>query len=243
MASMMRNALLALAVFPFHAAANQIILSDPTFGLAGDPVFGDPLRFAIQDASLTGPSAGAGPFVLVVNTNYGVPLPGSPDVIPSFVEQGFATLWMGDFLIQQGGRFWAIVLSAHDGYVAGDVYEGTGFQNSIFFNRGVPVSLAPGGVQVGTGTVSAAVNVGCDGVKCAEFKVLDVFTLDPGATFIDWNAPFTVRMSSATCANGLLFGNENEVPEPANPCLVLVAIAGIGYCVHRRNGPQRVPCN
>jgi hypothetical protein len=221
--------LFALALIPSNAWANQVLLVDPTFGLASDPVFGDPLKYAIQDASLTGPSSGAGPFVIGVDTNYGVPLPGSPDVIPSFIEQGFATLWMGDFLIQQGNLYFAVVLSPHDGYAAGDVYQGSGFQDSVFFNRGVPVSLAPGGVQIGTGTVSAAVNVGCNGVQCAQFRAIDSFTLDPGKSFIDWNAPFTVQMASATCANGLLFFSSvgEETPEPAPGGVVTLALAGI----------------
>ena len=98
--------LLVLVLTSTHLFALGIVMVDPTFGLFGvDPVTGDPLKYAIQNASLMGPSTGSGPFTLIVNTNYGVPLPGSPDVIPSFTEQGFATLWMGDFLIQQGANF------------------------------------------------------------------------------------------------------------------------------------------
>ena len=147
--------LLVLVLTSTHLFALGIVMVDPTFGLFGvDPVTGDPLKYAIQNASLMGPSTGSGPFTLIVNTNYGVPLPGSPDVIPSFTEQGFATLWMGDFLIQQGTNYFGIVLSAHDGYLAGDVYEeATGFQNSIYFNPGHPVSLLGGGTKIGTSTV------------------------------------------------------------------------------------------
>jgi hypothetical protein len=227
--------LLGLAATSTHLFAFGIILLDPTFGLSSDPVFGDPLKYAIQDASLLGPSSGAGPFILTVDTNYGGSLPGSPDLIPAFTEQGFATLWMGDFLIQQGGLYYGVVLSPHDGYAAGDVYLASGFQNSVYFNPGVPVSLLPGGVLIGSGTLSAAPNTGCNGVNCAEFRVTDTFNINPPFTFIDENAPFTVLMSSATCANGLLFETEDEVPETATSWLMGLGLAGLLTRIFRSN--------
>ncbi len=220
--------LLLVLGLPCQVFALNILIQDPTFGLPSDPIFGDPLKYAIQDLSLQGPSSGPGLFTLVINTNYGVPLPGSPDVIPSFVEQGFATLQMGDLLIQQGSNFFGVVLSPHDGYLAGDVYQADGFQNSIFFNRGLPVSIVPGGVQVGSGTVAAAPNLGCNGVNCAEFRVTETFTLNPGIVLIDINSPFLVMMSSATCANGMLeLGGGGGVPEPGTSWLIGLGVVGM----------------
>jgi hypothetical protein len=232
--SLLGKLFVAVGLSVIDASAVGIIVADPTFGLASDPVFGDPLKYAIQNASISGPSVGPGPFVVTINTNYGVPLPGSPDVIPSFLE-GSITLWMGDFLIQQGNNFYGIVLSPHDGYAAGDVYQAPGFQNSVFFNKGLPVSLAPGGVQIGTGTVSAAVNVGCNGVNCAEFRVIDSFTIDPQFNFVDWGAPVTIRMASATCANGyLLFDDSGDTPEPATKGLIVLAIGAMSIWRFRK---------
>lgn len=226
---------LGLAVTCPRLLALNIIVVNPTFGPSDPTVIGDQLKYDIQDLSLTGPSFGAGPFELIVDTNYGVSLPGSPDLIPSFIEQGFATLWMSDFLIQQGGFYYGVVLSPHDGYIAGDVYLASGFQNSIYFNPGVPVSIVPGGVQIGTGTLSAAPNVGCNGVNCAEFRVTDTFYLDPPLRFIDETAPFTVLMSSATCANGWLFAEESESPEPATSWLLGLGLAGLLTRIFRAN--------
>ena len=227
--------LLGLAVTLPRLSALEIDVLDPTFGLGSDPVVGGPLIYAIQDLSLTWPSFGAGPFELVVDTNYGVPLTGWPDVIPSFTEQSSVTLRMGDLLIQQGGFYYGVVLSPHDGYVAGDVYLAAGFQNTLVFGRGVPVSLLPGGFQIATGTVSAAPNIGCDGVNCAEFRVTDTFNLDPPFGFIDENAPFTVRMASATCGNGSLFAEESEVPEPGTSRLLGLGLAGLLTRIFRAN--------
>uniref|UniRef100_Q01TC3 Ice-binding protein C-terminal domain-containing protein n=1 Tax=Solibacter usitatus (strain Ellin6076) TaxID=234267 RepID=Q01TC3_SOLUE len=230
--------LLLVVGLPSQLLALNILIQNPTFGQPGDPVFGDPLKYAIQDLSLQGPSSGTGPFTLIVDTNYGVPLPGSPDVIPSFLEQGFANLQMGDLLIQQNGNFFGVVLSPHDGYLAGDVYQANGFQDSVFFNRGVPVSLNPGGVQVGTGTVAAAPNPGCNGTNCAEFKITETFTLNPGVVLININNPFLVMISSATCANGILLLEENgDTPEPATAWLIGVGVVGI--LLRRRSAGRR----
>ena len=156
--------LLLVLALPCQIFALNILfqITDPTFGLASDPVVGDNLHFAIRDVTLQGPSSGTGPFTLIVDTNYGVPLPGSPNVIPSFDQQG-NQLQLGDLLIQQGSNFFGVVMAAHDGYLAGDVYQSDGFLNSTVLHPGIPVSLNPGGTQVGSGTVSAAPNLGCVG--------------------------------------------------------------------------------
>ena len=231
--SLIGRLLLVLAL-PSQLLALNIIIQDPNFGTNADPVVGDPLFFAIQNLSLQGPDSGTGgPFSLVINTNYAVPLPGSPDVVPSFVFNTFATLQLGDLLIEQGGNFFGVVMSPHDGYVAGDVYQSDGFALSTFFNPGIPVSLNPGGTQVGSGTVSAAPNLGCVGfdngkTNCAEFRITETFTLNPGVVLINLNNPFLVMMSSATCANGILMLEENGgVPEPASVWLIALGVAGI----------------
>ena len=218
--------LLGLVLTSTQLFALGIVMVDLNFGLFNDQVVGNPLKYAIQSASLTGPSTGSGPFTLVVNTNYGASLPGSPDVIPSFTEDGI-TLRMGDFLIHQGSNYYGIVLSAHDGYIAGDVYRASGFQNSVYFNPGWPVSILPGGDKIATGTVSAAPNAGCNGVNCAEFRVTDTFNIDPSFTFIDAKAPFTALMADATCGNALLVGENTEIPETATSWLMGLGMAAL----------------
>ena len=81
-------------------------------------VLGDPLTFAIQSATLTQPTVVNGPWTLTVDTNYGTPLPGATEVVPSFTE-GALTFAMSDFLIEQGNDFYGVVLSPHNGYRLG----------------------------------------------------------------------------------------------------------------------------
>src|SRR5260370_11928467 len=92
--------LLLVLGLPCQVFALNILIQDPTFGLPSDPIFGDPLNYAIQDLSLQGPSSGPGVFTLIINANNAVPLPASPDVIPIFLAHGFATLQTADLLIQ-----------------------------------------------------------------------------------------------------------------------------------------------
>ncbi|HJT88786.1 MAG TPA: PEP-CTERM sorting domain-containing protein [Bryobacteraceae bacterium] len=224
--------LLALTAVAAFADTFTITATDPNFGTVADHIFGDPLHYAIQDVTLQGPTNMVGPWTLTVDTNYAVPLPGSPEVIPGFVDG--VNLFMGDFLVQQGSNFFGVVLHAHDGYTAGDLYQAAGFQNSVFYNPGKPVSLDGGGTLIGQGTVSAAANPGCNGVNCAEFKVTDVFNLNALGTFIDPNSPLTFSMASATCANGLLNGDDAPVPEPGSVALLGTVGILFGFVLWRR---------
>ncbi len=103
-------ALLAAASFGTSGFAATISFSGPSL-----PVIGDPLSFKIFGAQLTQPTLGNSDWVLTIETNYGVTLPGSPNVIPDYtynqIEYG-----IGDFLIAWNGNDYGIVLSPHDSY-------------------------------------------------------------------------------------------------------------------------------
>src|SRR5271157_4062168 len=97
----------------FVAAALTSLGSSITFNGPFGPghdsgVSGNQLVFDIQNATLTQPTTANGPWTLTVNTNYGTPLPGTSEVVPSFMEDG-ATYAMSDFLIQQGNECYGIV--------------------------------------------------------------------------------------------------------------------------------------
>lgn len=107
------------------ASADTFTFQGP-FGPTDGSVVGPVAEFALQDVSLTTPSAPAGEWTVTIHTNYGAPLPGPPgDVIPDWGSYAAA-----DFLISWNGGFYGIVLHSHDGYTAGDLYQANGFQTA-----------------------------------------------------------------------------------------------------------------
>lgn len=212
------SALLAAASFGVCGHAGTISFSGPSL-----PIIGDPLSFKIFGAQLTQPTLGNPDWVLTVETNYGVTLPGSPNVIPDYtynqIEYG-----IGDFLIAWNGNDYGIVLSPHDSYTAGSLYSVSGFQTSgqvmgIDSPRpSYPVLIAAGGTSLGAGSLSAA-QTG-NGVSAALYTITDDFSAP--ADFLS-TGNVTVDMSSYVCANGFLTGTENfdGVPEPGTFLLIL----------------------
>lgn len=193
---------LFFAATALTALGSSITFNGP-FGPGNDlGVSGNQLVFDIQNAILTQPTTANGPWTLTVNTNYGTPLPGLTEVVPSFTEDS-VTYAMSDFLIEQGNAFYGIVLHAHDGYTAGDVYVASGFQNAFAFHTEDPVFIDPGGSLFATGTISAAPNVGGNGTTIAEYKITVSFNAP--ITFLS-GGPFTIDMSSADCANAFFTG-------------------------------------
>jgi len=209
----------------------------------GAPIVGAPLIFAIQSASLTEPSGGDPNFLLTIETNYGATIPGSPDVIPSFLVGG-VPYEIGDFLINWEGNSYAIVLSAHDGYTAGNLYAASGFQSSeqvlpLSPRPLYPVWLDGGGTQEGVGALSGA-QTG-DGTTSALYTITDSFSAPAG--FLA-NGNFTVDFSSAICANGFLTGTADfgivpppSVPEPGTIFLLMPALVVLPF-LRRRAKPQ-----
>ncbi len=222
--------------------ASSITFQGP-FGIGKDSMVNGPqLVFDLQDVTLSQPTVANGPWTLVVDTNYGAPLPGPGGTIPSFTLD-FETYSMPDFLIQQGSNYYGIVLEAHDGYTPGDLYSASGFQDARFFHPDRPVYLQPGGTLLATGMLTAAPNLGGDGIHQAEFKITVSFNAP--STFLGMN-DFIVDMSSADCANGFLTGTGNfggsgsvaAVPEPGTLLLTGSALL-IGWRVARRKGRLR----
>jgi hypothetical protein len=235
--------ILAFAAATLSSFGSSITFQGP-FGPGNDSnVLGNQLVFDIQDAILTQPTSANGPWTLTINTNYGTPLPGTTEVVPSFMIDGL-TYAMSDFLIQQGNDFYGIVLSAHDGYVAGDVYIASGFQNALHFNTMDPVYLDPGGSLFATGTISASPNPYGNGVTIPEYQVTVSFNAP--ITFLS-GGPFTIDMSSADCANAFFTGTGDfsggtvtitgGVPEPGTWALLGLGLLLLGYIGRRSIRP------
>jgi len=182
-------------------------------------IIGDPLIYQLFSASLTSPASPGGVWTLTIQTNYGVHLPGpagGPVIPPYEYDDTGVSLGMGDFLIQWNGNYYGIVLTAHDGYVAGNIYKASGFQSSLAAMTGagipsydvtrplLPVLLNAGGSLQGMGTVQAAANPGADGKTGGLYTI--TVTFNESADFL--NSAFTVSVAQI-CANGYLTGSSS----------------------------------
>ena len=198
-------------------SADTITWIGPTFPVIGDAAVYDIFRIQLTRPSNTDPN-----WLLTVETNYGAPLPGSPDVIPSFMYGNGVFYTMSDFLFDDNNVQFGIAFTAHDGFTPGNLYHSNGFLTSgqvmgqgVSARPNMPVEIAPGALQIGTGTLSAA-QTG-DGVNTGKFTITVSFNAP--ANFLPGN-DFTSTMSSYVCANGIIVGPPPPVPEPATALLV-----------------------
>jgi hypothetical protein len=229
---------LAIALLFAPAAFATTVTFIGPFGPAA-PIIGSPLIFGIQSATITEPTGG-GDFLLTIETNYGAAIPGSPDVIPSYLVGG-VPYEIGDFLINWEGNSYAIVLTNHDAYTAGNLYEASGFQLSgtvlpLSPRPLYPVWLDGGGTQAGAGILTGA-QTG-DGTDSAFYTITDSFSAPAG--FLA-NGEFTVDFSSAICANGFLTGTGDfgildnpGVPEPGTLFLLMPALVALPFLRRRK---------
>jgi hypothetical protein len=206
--------------------------------LSAYPIIGQATEFEIFQVELTLPTIGDPDYILSVETNYPAPIqPGTPAVIPPVLFMG-GYYSMSDFLITWNGGYYGVVLGAHDDYVAGDLYQAAGFQTSYqvlgLLNsslRDDPVLLDSGGSPAGYGSVG--VSVTGDGVTTGMYTIVDKFTAPPGFLM---NGEFDIIMSSFVCANGLIIGSDDAVPEPGTLFECIPALLLIGYGLARRAG-------
>jgi hypothetical protein len=236
-----------ILLLPFIASSDTITWlgpRNPATGLVCDPqtegncVIGDPLEFNISSASLTSPDIVGDNWKLEIQTNYGTPLPGGSVVIPTFAYEG-KQFGMADFMIEWGGNFYGVILSAHDGYTAGNLYKADGFQTSgqVMGAAGVIniprpnlfALLNPNGQLQGAGVITALANPGADGVTQALYEVSVEFAAPVG--FLG-SGTFTIYASSYVCDNGYITGDgdafppgedepPSEIPEPPTSTLAI----------------------
>jgi len=203
-------------------------------------VIGNPLDFNTFSVSLTSPATAADKWHLEILTNYGTTLPGGSAVVPTYAYEN-KQFGMADFMIQWGSEFYGVVLTAHDGYAAGNLYKASGFQTSgqVMGAQGViniprpnlPALLKAGGTLAGAGTIAASAIPGSNGVTQALYK---------GS--VDFAAPInflgsgtvTIYAASYVCDNGFITGTSSPfptghdippVPEPPTWTLAIPAVA------------------
>jgi hypothetical protein len=208
--------------------ANTISFTGPS-----DTIIGDPYYYDIFGVQLTQPTGGNPDWVVTIETNYPETIPGSPDVVPLYSYNG--TLYgMGDLLFTWNGNDYGIVLTPHNGYAAGDLYEASGFQTSGQVmgianspRPEVPVLLDAGGSLAGNGSLSGA-ETG-NGVTTGLYTLTDDFSAPPG--FLS-TGEFGIQISSYVCANGYITGTGSfpgePVPEPGTFLLLAPALIMLG---------------
>jgi len=258
--SLLSRSLLLFTATAYLSFASSLTFLGPFGAGKDDSVIGPQVVFDIKDAILTTPSSPGGLWTLQIDTNYGtcglnpapnpcVSLPGSNpnNVIPDFQLPGVPqiTYAMSDFLIQDGSKYYGIVLHTHDNpndtdtanhiYTQGDLYQSNGFQDAIHFTDN-PVYLNAGGTLLGTGTVTAVMNGKPTdpgwGTTFPEYTITVSFSAPAGFLM---DGPFTIFDSSADCGNAFFTGDGSFVPEPSTLAFVAPALLLLGFVARRRS--------
>jgi hypothetical protein len=220
------------AVCPL-AQADTVTISDPYVGQnssasgaasQASDVIGSYSEFDIDKLVFTAITPGN--VTVQVDFNHAVPgssntadLALNPYVFPK------ATLPVGDLLFDVNGvDTFGVALVAHDGLIAGDLYQITNTYSSdhflagsgYYWRFGTPVQMDPNGAQL-IGTGAAPVTVGLGGAE-----VQTTLSFATNAAF--WNdlaaAGLSVHFESAVCANDVLDGRVTApTPEPAQMVL------------------------
>ena len=235
------------------------------FGLPCNPatsfncIIGDPTHFEVFGASITQPTAANPNWVLQLKTNYGPPnvtlIPGSPDVVPAYVDAqvggpGGPAFFMGDALIFWNGNTYGVVMHPHDGYLAGNMYvvnapnavqtagQILGAQGIAAQNPNGAVLLAAGGTLAGAGSFIPTTGATGDSVNTAHYTITDQFMAP--ANFLANGTTFGFDFTSYACANsvvvgtgGFTGGGGGNIPEPGTVLLCVPALLLLGFRLAR----------
>jgi hypothetical protein len=232
----------------------------PANGFTGACIDGAPIQFDMFKVSLTSPTTSGGNWKLEILTNYGPVgsgtnfIPGGSTSIPSYAYQG-GSFGIADFMIKSGSNFYGVVMTPHDGYTAGSLYQASGFQTSFQVMNAplvteiprptLPALLNAGGTKIGNGSLLAGPNGG-DGITAALYKISVEFAAP--VNFLS-SGTFTIYAASYVCDNGYMTGvfdafappptggtpPPSNIPEPATWTLLIPAAVLIGL----RRFPKR----
>lgn len=250
--SLAGKVLIILAAAALSSFATTVSFDGPTTVTGAPCAASDPgcvlggLPYVLYGVQLSQPTGSNTMWTLTLETNYPALITGN--VIPP-AQWGVDLLSysIADFMIHSNGVDYAIVLGQHikagnpvDSYVAGNLYQApnvspdfvpSGTNTTLFGTTGIlpdssrpnfPIWLAPGGTQVGAGTITVV--AGGNGTP-AQYTIIDTFNAPAG--FLD-TGDFSITASSWACANGVIVGTgtfvgdtggESGVPEPATMLL------------------------
>jgi hypothetical protein len=244
--------------FPNPTTAKFGLLCNPATDIGC--IIGDPTHFEVFGASITQPTGSNPKWVLQIQTNYGPPnvnlIPGSPDVVPAYVDPqvggpGGPAFFMGDAFFFWNGNTYGVIMHPHDGYLAGNIYLVTGQGLSAVQTAGQilgaagilaqnpngDVLLAAGGALAGTGILTGAATG--DSVTSAHYTLTDQFMAP--ANFLANGTTFGFDFTSYACANSVVVGSGGftggggggGVPEPGTLFLCLPALLLLGFRLAR----------
>jgi hypothetical protein len=223
----------ALAAACPLAHADSVTISDPYVGQISSAsgaasqasdVIGNYSEFDIDKLVFT--SITPGNITVQVDFNHAVSgSPATADLALNPYVFPKATLPVGDLLFDVNGVYtFGVALVAHDGLIAGDLYQITSTYSSddflagsgYYWRFGTPVQMDPNGAQL-IGTGAAPVTVGLGGAE-----VQTTLSFATNGTF--WNdltaSGLSVHFGSAVCGNDVLDGRITApTPEPAQMLL------------------------
>jgi hypothetical protein len=208
------------------------------YGVGSPDVLGDTNLFDIDKVIFSSFDSTTKKLSIEIYFNYGGYNNTTQALDPFSIGYPFEHLSVGDLLFYSGSNIWAVALNAHDGFVAGNLYQVTGTQtakhvlgfdsDSTFDADYRPTQAVWGdgaGKQlIGAGTVTSSL-IGSGP------EVLSTVTFTTDLAFQSALDSASFSFASATCGNDVITG---ATPEPAALTLIGGGLLGLGFLQRRK---------